>query len=145
MPSLSTLVHSWSRYLDLTTDERLALRHGLPEEAALRLLKLKALPERARLLERATAESWTAAQMDRAVNDVLSRVDRVAGSEVARVNADVARKVRGMLSSSALAKLTPGAAVRLQEDLEALLSRHAAESVGERRMAGRANVAGDRD
>lgn len=131
MPSLPTLVASWAPYLDLTAEERQGLRRGLPEAAALALLKLKDRPERAALLEQALEHSWTAAQMQRAVQAVLEENAPDDLAQQLRETQEVARQFRGLLKTSELAKYKPEELSQLTRDLQILMDRYRRASAGD--------------
>ncbi|MFC6618757.1 ParB/RepB/Spo0J family partition protein [Deinococcus radiophilus] len=69
LPSLATLVRS-SRLLNLTADERQAMREGLSQQAALALLDLGEDPLRPQLLVQALREGWSAAQLRREIQQL---------------------------------------------------------------------------
>ena len=108
LPSLATLVRS-SRLLELTPDERQAMREGLSQQAALALLDLEDHPQRGELLRQALAEGWSAQQL-------RERIVQLQGKEISGVQ-QLARDVRQQLKPRQLARLP----IRKQQRVERLL------------------------
>ncbi|WP_261665224.1 ParB/RepB/Spo0J family partition protein [Deinococcus sp. Marseille-Q6407] len=110
LPSLSTLVRS-SRLLDLTPDERQAMRGGLSQQAALALLDLGDHPQRGELLRKAQAEGWNAQQLRRAITQAKGKK-----------NSDLqqkAQEIRRYLGPRHLSRLAPNQ----QQEVQVLLSQ----------------------
>lgn len=116
LPAVSTLVRS-ARLLDLTPDERQAVREGLAEGAALALLDLGDHPQRAATLRRATAERWSARRTQDEVRTLLST--RSARPNIARL-LTTARK---SLSDARLGKLDAQQQQQVEAALEEFLDR----------------------
>lgn len=112
--SISTLVRSWSRYLDLSDLEVQAMRDGTREGVILPLLDLPKGDVRDELLRRALAEEWTAEQMELAVRPL--RGGPVAAEGLVRAS----QSLRRSLSPAKLASLSGEQQQQLQADLDAL-------------------------
>ncbi|MFC4455255.1 ParB/RepB/Spo0J family partition protein [Deinococcus sonorensis] len=81
LPAVSTLVRL-ARMLELTPDERQAIRNGLAEGAALALLDLGDHPQRPALLQRAISEGWSAARAKAEVKALIRTVPAPGIAEV---------------------------------------------------------------
>lgn len=99
LPSVSTLVRAWTRYLDLRDLELTAIREGLSEGAALALLDLGDRPERDTLLGRAVDEGLNAEQVAAEVRRILGHGE-VNGGLQAQV-----KRLSPLLSAAGLRKL----------------------------------------
>lgn len=108
LPSLATLVRS-SRLLELTPDERQAMREGLSQQAALALIDLGDHPKRRELLQRTLREGWSAQRL-------RQEIAALQGSEVAEVK-HLAQRVRQQLGARQLARLS----TKQQQRMERLL------------------------
>ncbi|GHG11131.1 chromosome partitioning protein ParB [Deinococcus piscis] len=96
LPSLATLVRS-ARLLDLTPDERQAMREGLSQQAALALLDLGDHPQRGELLEQTLAKGWNAQQL-------REQIVQLQGKETSAVQ-HLAKTVRQQLGSRQMGRL----------------------------------------
>ena len=120
LPSVSTMIRSWTRYLNLSVDELSALKQGLPEGAALALVDLGDRPERVALLELAVSAGLT-------VSEVRARVRALLRAQtVSESLSGTATQVRSLLSDAALARLDSEQQRQLEEELHALLERFSA-------------------
>ena len=112
------MVRSWTLYLQLSDAERMALREGLSEDAALHLLKLGEREERDTLLSRALRDGMTAAQVGEEVRRIL------LGERNSEAVTEQLGRVRRLFSPAKLAKMPPERRTALQEELEDLLKRY---------------------
>ena len=116
--TVSTLVRSWTRYLEFTEDERLALRDGVGESVLLPLLDLEEGEQRENLLRQAVHENWTAVQMQAAIRTLLKRP--VAAEGLVKAS----KAFKSVLSPVKLAGLTEKQQDELQQELAALKAKY---------------------
>lgn len=116
LPKVGTLVRS-ARMLDLTADERQALREGLAEGAALALLQLQNHPRRPELLHLGMTEHWSARRMDTEVRQVIQ------GSAPRPQITELMTRTKQVLTGVKVKKLSASQQQEVEAALSALLKQ----------------------